>query len=250
MANDTLSPYPQGFFEGFPHFSPQLLTDIHKQFTIYHRLLIEWNSKFNMISQGDLKNIPYRHVYDSLMLLKCYPNALQNGNRLVDIGSGAGFPGLVLALAVPGLHADLLESNQKKVSFLLAAKEELGLARVNIFAERAEEFGQDPTFREQYDAATARAVAHPPTVLELLLPLVKLGGSAYFWGSGAGWAETGQLKKISEILGAQVIGQSEYVLPGDSNPLPRQILRIERTSPCPPKYPRRTGVPGKLPLRP
>lgn len=180
-------------------------------------------------------------VEDSRVLLDFLP---PGPLRIIDVGSGGGLPGLPLKLARPELSLTLLEANRRKAAFLVQAAARLGLEGVEIVSERAEDAGRDPRHREQYDVATARALAAMPVLAELCLPFLRLGGRLLAMKAGA----------VVEALAAEPAiarlgGRLLAVTPAASAARTLgQVVVVEKVSPTPPEYPRRAGVPGRRPL--
>lgn len=200
------------------------------------------NLRHNLVSRQATAGDISRHIEDSLAVTKF---AELSGLRIIDIGSGGGFPGLVLAIALPEALFTLLESDQKKGAFLDQEIERLGLENCRLVNMRAEEAARRDEMRECFDACTARAVSELRILLEYALPLLKVGGRSYFW-KGSRWAEELELAgEALEILGGKTIAAHEYIW---SNGVPRMLLEIGKCRPVPDKYPRRAGIPAKRPL--
>lgn len=208
----------------------------------FARDLCQENIKHNLISRQASGEDIMMHVEDSLALQDF---ASLSGQKVIDIGSGGGFPGLILAMAEPEGDFTLLESDQKKSEFL---KEEIGrldLMNCQVAVVRAEEAGQDVKMREQYDCCTARAVAELRILLEYALPMLKVGGTAYFWKGRRWQEELNQAENAMESLGGRLKASHEYLW---SNGVSRMLLVVEKAKPGPAKYPRRVGVPARRPL--
>lgn len=210
----------------------------------YGRLLQEWNKTVNLTTITDLPEIYELHFLDSLSVVLSADMA--QVESLIDVGTGAGFPGLVLAIAFPEMQVVLLDSIKKKTRFLQTVVNELGLEKqVRIICERAEVVGQDPHFREQYDLAVARAVARLATLAEYCLPLVRVGGC---FVAQKGPEMAGELEEANSglaLLGGARGRTWEWVLPSGAA---RTLVRVDKCSPTPSKYPRRPGLPHKRPL--
>jgi 16S rRNA (guanine527-N7)-methyltransferase len=215
-------------------------------FNLYAAELREWNARFNLTAITDEAGIQVKHFLDSLSLLKALP-AGWGRTRLVDVGTGAGFPGLPLKLLCPDLRLTLVEATGKKVTFLQALVEKLRLSGVNVVKARAEEVGQDPAHREQYDLAVARAVAEMPVLAEYLLPLVRLGGLAIAQKGQAAPAEAHAAEGAARKLGGSFSQIIPVELPGIVET--RHLVVYTKTAATPPAYPRRPGVPAKSPLK-
>jgi len=208
------------------------------EFQSYERLIWEWQGRFNLVSRGDLEKIRDRHINDALKLYELFPDL--KFQKAIDVGSGAGFPGLPLAIARPEKKFVLVESIAKKCTFLKAVVTGIRLENVTVSCARSEELGRDSFHREQYDLAVARALAHPVAALELVLPFARVGGACVFWGSGPDWADRGRIEKAAEMLGGGYKGEKPYRLLGDDRE--RKLILIEKISSTLGKYPRRPGV--------
>lgn len=213
-------------------------------FDSYARLLREWNERFNLTAITDPQGIQVKHFLDSLSVLKALPCGPA---RVIDVGTGAGFPGLPLKIVCPELELTLVEATGKKVTFCQAVVDHLGLRGVSVIKARAEEIGQDPAHREQYDWAVARAVAEMPVLLEYLLPLVKRGGHTLAQKGENAPAETQAAEPAARRLGGQLRDLVPVQLPG--LPEPRYLVVHAKIAPTPKEFPRRPGVAGKTPLR-
>ena len=225
------------------------LTDRHLAAfdTCYQELTI-WNQRFNLTAITDWEGVLVRHFLDSLSCLKGLPREqLATGAQVIDVGTGAGFPGLPLKVVCPGMRLTLLEATGKKVTFLENLVRVLGLEGVDVIHGRAEELGRDPAHRERYDWALARAVAEMPTLAEYLLPLVRVGGAAL--------AQKGE-SAAAEVHGADVAivtlgGRVRQLMPVELRGLAetRYLVVVDKVAATPEKYPRRPGMPQKRPLK-
>ena len=210
----------------------------------YAELLAEWNQKFNLTAITDSHGLQVKHFLDSLsvlLVLRCAPDA-----RLVDVGTGAGFPGIPLKIVCPRLRLTLVESSRKKAGFCRSASEALGLRDMRVVNARAEGAGQDPAHREQYDWAVARAVAQMPVLLEYLLPLVKVGGHALAMKGEDAPSETQAAARALEVLGGRLNKLTPVELPGVAET--RYLVVCDKVARTDAKYPRRPGMPLKRPL--
>lgn len=238
MLNDTtLATYTAAF-------NLALTADQLAQFDQYQALLLDWNQRFNLTAVTDPAAIQIRHFLDSLTCATVTGDL--DGRRLVDVGTGAGFPGLPLKILYPGLQLTLVESVAKKTRFLEAVVSELGLAGVTILAERAELLGRQPAHRAQYDWAVARSVAELRVLVEYLLPLCRIGGRALAQkGEGAVAEVTAATQAISTLGG----GRPEIMpiqLPGRMET--HYLVVIRKEGETPERYPRRPGMVEKRPL--
>lgn len=211
-----------------------------EQLTAYRDLLQRWNKAYNLVGDAADAALLSQHFGDCLRIAKALQPA--PGERLVDLGSGAGLPGIVLKIVWPELHVMLVESNRKRLQFLEEAGRSLGLGELEVKGERAETLGQDPAYRARFDWATARRVAELAVLLEYALPLLKVGGRAMLpKGEGLN-EELAAALGVSELLGG---GAPRMVVVEQ-----RRFVRIEKLSATPASYPRRPGRPQKKPLRP
>ncbi|HEV2236634.1 MAG TPA: 16S rRNA (guanine(527)-N(7))-methyltransferase RsmG [Ktedonobacterales bacterium] len=216
-------------------------------FATYRTLLLEWNARFNLTAITDPAQIATRHFLDSLTVALGVPRARWAGAlRLLDVGSGAGFPGLALAIAFPQWHVTALEAIGKKVSFLRHVATTLGLARVRVLPGRAEALAHAPAERGRYDVVTARAVAALPTLLEYCQPFARVGGLVLAPKKGELAAELAAGRRAAAALG----GRMEAPLPVDVPGLEggRVLVVVAQERPCPTPYPRPAGAARKQPL--
>jgi 16S rRNA (guanine527-N7)-methyltransferase len=209
--------------------------------------LVAWNERFNLTAITDWEGVLVRHFLDSLSCLKALPRTeLAAGARVIDVGTGAGFPGLVLKIVCPGMRLTLLEATGKKVTFLEHVVGVLGLREVEVIHGRAEELGHDPAHREQYDWALARAVAEMPALAEYLLPLVRVGGAALAQKGEGAAAEVHRADAAIVTLGGRVRQLAPVELRGLAET--RYLVVVDKVAATPAKYPRRPGVPQKRQL--
>jgi 16S rRNA (guanine527-N7)-methyltransferase len=209
--------------------------------------LVSWNERFNLTAITDWKGVLIRHFLDSLSCLKAIPRAeLTAGARLVDVGTGAGYPGIPLKIVCPGLRLTLLEATHKKVTFLEHLIGCLGLEDVQAIHARSEELGQDPAHRERYDWVVARAVARMPTLVEYLLPLAHVGGAILAQKGEDAAAEVHEAEGAISMLGGDVRQLVPVELHGLAET--RYLVVVDKVASSPEKYPRRPGMPKKRPL--
>lgn len=211
----------------------------------YHDLLLDWNTRMDLtsVSEQDMGN---RHFIDSLLPLK-QEGLFPPGSRLIDVGTGAGFPGLPLAIARPDMQVTLLEAQGKRCQFLSAVCQALALSNVTIINDRAEVLGRDEGHREQYDRAVARAVAPLNILCEYLLPFVKVGGCALCWKGPAVTEEKTDGAAAASALGGRLTALMEMDMPGmDTRHV---IVKVEKNEKTLPQYPRKNGIPAKRPLK-
>jgi len=217
-------------------------------FETCYRELVNWNQHFNLTAITDREGVLVRHFLDSLSCLKALPQAdLAAGARVIDVGTGAGFPGLPLKIICPAMRLTLLEATGKKVTYLEHVVNALGLAGVKVIHGRAEELGRDATHRERYDWALARAVADMPALAEYLLPLVHVGGAVLAQKGEGAAAEVHKADAAIVTLGGRVRQLVPVELRGLAET--RYLVVMDKVASTPEKYPRRPGMPQKRPLK-
>ncbi|HID86934.1 MAG TPA: 16S rRNA (guanine(527)-N(7))-methyltransferase RsmG [Anaerolineae bacterium] len=214
-------------------------------FQIYYQELMAWNQRVNLTAITDYEEVQIKHFLDSLTCLLALPS--EESLSVVDVGTGAGFPGLPLKIVRPGWRVTLLESVGKKVAFLRHLVERLELEGVEVVKGRAEEVGHDPAHRAHYDVALARAVAELPVLVEYALPLCRVGGLFVAQKGARIEEEVEGARGAMEILGGRLKGVRALRLPTLDGP--RHLVIMEKIAPTPERYPRRPGIPAKRPLR-
>jgi 16S rRNA (guanine527-N7)-methyltransferase len=214
-------------------------------FGLYYRELVLWNERVNLTSVTDPEEVQVKHFLDSLACLEVL-DTLAPEAKCIDIGAGAGFPGLPLKMVRPGIRLTLLESVGKKVRFVEHMVRALGLGGVEVVEGRAEELGRHPDYREAFDVALARAVAQMAVLVEYALPLLRVGG-LFVAQKGA---EVGEEVEFAlpamKLLGGRLQELRSVNLPGVDDP--RQLVVVEKVASTPDRYPRRPGIPSKRPL--
>jgi 16S rRNA (guanine527-N7)-methyltransferase len=214
-------------------------------FRAYWQMLVAWNARISLTTITDYREVLTRHFLDSLSCVVAVERDLAN-LRVVDIGSGAGFPGLPLKIAYQNLRLTLVEATGKKVTFLEAIVEQLGLAGVTVLHARAETAANDPAHREAYDLAVARAVGGLPVLAELMLPFVSLGGWMIAQKGEDPTAEAEAARSALKTLGGRLSRILPVTVPGLG--AARHLVVIEKIERTPDGYPRRPGMPAKRPL--
>jgi 16S rRNA (guanine527-N7)-methyltransferase len=212
---------------------------------IYEDELLAWNQNISLTAIRDPEGVRTKHFLDSLTILRAWDRQTPP-ERMIDVGTGAGFPGLVLKLVWPKAQLTLVESVHKKADFCRYMAERLNLEGVIILPERAEEVGQDPAHRHSYDLAVARAVARMPILMEYLLPLVHRNGIVMAMKGEAAPAETHEAHTAINLLGGKLHKLINIQLPGVVEE--RYIVVIHKVARTPEEYPRRVGMPAKNPI--
>ncbi|MCX7773274.1 MAG: 16S rRNA (guanine(527)-N(7))-methyltransferase RsmG [Clostridia bacterium] len=213
------------------------------RFLAYARLLVEWNEKINLTAITDEEGITIKHFLDSLSIFPLMP---QGTKTIIDVGTGAGFPGIPLRIAGENLKVTLLDSLDKRVKFLNEVCQTLGLSNISAVHGRAEDFGADKKYRESFDIAVARAVAGLPVLLEYCLPFVKTGGLFIAMKGPDAKEELKESQKALEVLGGEIQEVKAFKLPFSDNE--RFVIVVRKCRHTPPAYPRKSGKPTKSPI--
>ena len=210
----------------------------------YERELLDWNQKFNLTAIRDVESIRTKHFLDSFSCVMAW--RANPPRHLIDVGTGAGFPGIPLKIIYPSMQLTLVESVGKKAMFCQHVVRVLGLEGVNVIQARAEDLGQKKEHREVYDWAVARAVANLNVLSEYLLPLVKVSGTVLAQKGESGPAEAQSAENAMKLLGGKLKQLLPVNLPGVADD--RYLVLIDKVAATPPKYPRNAGMPAKTPL--
>lgn len=214
------------------------------QFETYYELLVEWNEKMNLTAITEKEEVYLKHFYDSISAAFYFD--LTKPYTLCDVGAGAGFPSIPLKICFPKLHVSIVDSLNKRISFLEHLAKSLKLDNVSFYHDRAETFGQRPEHRGAYDIVTARAVARMSVLSELCLPLVKENGMFIAMKASSTKEEMDAGKKAIATLGGRVDEIYHFLLPMENSE--RNIITIKKIKPTPKKYPRKPGTPNKMPI--
>ena len=210
----------------------------------YEKELLEWNQKFNLTAIRDVESIRTKHFLDSFSCVLAWKSAVPS--QIIDVGTGAGFPGIPLKILYPNLKLTLVESVGKKTMFCQHLVRVLGMEQVEVVHARAEDLGQNPKHRERYDWAIARAVANLNVLSEYLIPLVKIDGSMLAQKGESGPAEAQSAEESMKRLGGKLKQLIPVRLPGVADD--RYLVVVEKVAATPPRYPRKPGIPMKQPL--
>lgn len=221
-----------------------LTEDQMKKFSLYAGLLVEWNEKINLTAITDPEGIVIKHFLDSLSIAQYIPH---KADTLIDVGTGAGFPGIPMKLVMGNLRVTLLDSLDKRVKFLNEVCNSLTLKDILSVHGRAEDFGIDKNYRERFDIVTARAVANLPVLLEYCLPFVNIGGLFIAMKGPDAEEELKGSQKALDILGGEIDAVKTFTLPNSN--MERCVIIIKKCRQTPTNYPRKSGKPTKQPIK-
>lgn len=215
-----------------------------EQFIKFYELLVEWNKVMNLTGITEYEEVISKHFLDSLLLVKAYD--MKRADSIIDIGTGAGFPGIPLKIVFPEKKLVLLDSLGKRIKFLNQVVDNLDLQQIELIHARAEDYAKKEEYREQFDLAVSRAVANLASLSEYCIPFVKLGGAFVPYKSGSIEEELKQSEKAVSILGGKRMEYKELLLPDTD--ITRTFIVIEKVKHTSKKYPRKAGLPTKEPL--
>ena len=215
-------------------------------FEAYYRELADWNQRVNLTAITGYEEVQLKHFLDSLTVCQAAPVVAAAAMRVIDVGAGAGLPGLPLKLVFPDIHLAMVESVGKKARFLEYLVAALSLSGVEVLTGRAEELARQPRLRESFDLAVSRGVAKLPSLLEYTLPFCALGGQVAVWKRGGIEEEIADAASALGLLGGGRPKVFPVVLRGLADG--RVLLVVQKIGPTPPRYPRRPGIPEKRPL--
>lgn len=215
-----------------------------KQFIKFYEMLVEWNKVMNLTGITEYDEVVEKHFVDSLSIVNVVD--MNDIHKVIDIGTGAGFPGIPLKIAFPHLEITLLDSLNKRIKFLNAVIDELGLDNIHTIHGRAEDFAKQENYREKYDLCVSRAVANLSTLSEYCLPYVAVDGMFVPYKSGDIEEELNNSKKAIQILGGKIENTFKFELPGTD--IGRSFVKIKKVKNTAKKYPRKAGLPSKEPL--
>lgn len=235
------------FKHGLEELNITLTDEQIEQFLQYYEMLVEKNKVMNLTGITEYEEVIQKHFLDSLSLIRVIPDIASQKLTVIDLGTGAGFPGIPLKIAFPELEITLMDSLNKRILFLQEVINALGLKKVSAVHGRAEEMASNATHRQQYDLCVSRAVSNLAVLTEYCLPFVKKGGLFVSYKSADSDAEIQEGKKAISILGGKLTSVDKFQLP-DSD-LRRALVCIKKVKDTPKKYPRKAGTPAKLPLK-
>ena len=244
MYNNGLSIFDKGLQE----LGIALSEEQKQQFISFYEMLVEKNKVMNLTAITEFEEVIVKHFLDSLAIVKVVSQEmLASDVKIIDIGTGAGFPGIPLKIAFPNIRITLLDSLNKRINFLKEVCEELKLENVEFIHGRSEDFGKNPQYREKYDICVSRAVANLATLSEFCVPFVQVGGSFVSYKAGDCGEEVRESAKAVDKMGGKVEVTEEYTVP--TSDLNRVLLVIKKEKATPKAYPRKAGTPAKEPLR-
>lgn len=235
------------FKHGLEELNVSLTDEQIQQFLQYYEMLVEKNKVMNLTGITEFEEVIQKHFLDSLSLIRVIPDLAERNLAIIDLGTGAGFPGIPLKIAFPNLEITLMDSLNKRINFLNEVITALRLENITAIHGRAEEMAANATYRQQYDLCVSRAVSNLAVLTEYCLPFVVKGGMFVSYKSADSDTEIQEAKKAISILGGKLEKVDKFELP-DSD-LGRAFVCIKKVKDTPRKYPRKAGTPAKLPLK-
>ncbi|MBM6853528.1 16S rRNA (guanine(527)-N(7))-methyltransferase RsmG [Mediterraneibacter glycyrrhizinilyticus] len=232
------------FEKGLKELGITLSSEQREQFDKYYELLVEWNKVMNLTGITEYDEVNLKHFIDSLSIVRVID--MNSVKRMVDVGTGAGFPGIPLKIAFPDTEILLLDSLNKRVKFLNEVISQLGLKKITAVHGRAEELAKNKSYREGFDLCVSRAVANLSTLCEYSLPFVWISGSFVSYKGEYSENEIHQAENAVDILGGKISKIDKFKLPGTD--MGRSLIKIDKIKKTPGKYPRKAGLPAKEPL--
>lgn len=215
-----------------------------EQFDRYYELMTEWNKVMNLTGITEREEVDIKHFADSLTLVRI--NDMQNIHSMIDVGTGAGFPGIPIKIMYPHIRVVLLDSLNKRLNFLNEVIAQLGLEEISTLHGRAEDHARNEQYREQFDLCVSRAVANLSTLCEYCIPFVKPGGCFISYKGSDADEEIRKAAKAAELLGGKISRTDRFTLP--ETDIGRVLIQIDKIKSTPKKYPRKAGVPSRNPL--
>lgn len=234
------------FIENLNDFNISLNEKQINQFVLYYNMLIEWNSYINLTTITDFSEVLLKHFIDSLSLIKAVPDLSKRNYWIIDVGTGAGFPGIPLKIVFSNLNIILLDSLNKRINYLNEVIKNLKLDNIDTIHGRAEDFSKKNELREKFDICVSRAVANMSVLSEYCIPFVKVNGYFIPYKSDKVEEELRYSEKAIDILGGKIDNQIEFYLPNSN--IYRNLVVIKKNTSTPTKYPRKAGIPSKEPL--
>lgn len=230
--------------EGIRQLGLNLSTDQLNQFITYYEILVEWNQVMNLTAITEFDEVVQKHFVDSLSIVKAVD--MKEKLNIIDIGTGAGFPGIPIKIAFPHVEVVLLDSLNKRIQFLNEVIQTLQLKGIRAVHGRAEDFSRNKEYREVFDLGVSRAVANLASLAEYCMPYVKVGGTFLPYKSGKIEEELEQSKKAIHVLGGKIEDKVLFQLPNSD--IERAFVKIKKVQSTPKSYPRKAGMPTKSPI--